>query len=209
MLDFKDKDNKTFSTVSAVCIFLLVVMFGYLLFAPKPAYKRSAAKQGRMEMTLKLSAQTARERKESAEATIKNRTWDGTAEKLTPIALARVNSYVAKAGVHLLAFRPQRSVVGKKLESIPFLVSVEGEYPKVMNFFRTLDKEDPKIALNLIQVSSADNSSDKVTGSAGLVAYVKVLPAVTTPAGGTIATPGAKPTGNQNPSPMAGDKKNG
>lgn len=203
MFDFKDKDSKTYSTISAACVFLLVVMFGYLLFAPKPTYKRSAAKQGRMEMTLKLSAQKAQERKAAAEKTINNRTWEGTAEKLTPIALAQVNTYVAKTGVNLLAFRPQRPVIGKKLESIPYLVSVEGEYPKVMKFFRTLDKDNQKLAVSLIQVSSADNASDRVTGSAGLLAYVKVLPAPSEP-----ETKTATPTANAKPT-LAGEKQNG
>jgi Tfp pilus assembly protein PilO len=215
MLDFKDKENQTYSAISGACLLLLLVMFGYLLFAPKPSYKRSAAKQARQEMSLKLSAQQAHERRDTAAQTISDRTWPGTAEKLTPIALARVNEYVAKAGVHLLAFRPQRSVVGKTLESIPYLVSVEGEYPKVMNFFRILDRSDKKIAVNLIQVSSADNSSDKVTGSAGLVAYVKVLPPVsakaTTPTGaGSTVTPGTSAPGGESKtsSPTPDSNKN-
>jgi hypothetical protein len=84
-----------------------------------------------------------------------------------------------------------------------------------MNFFRILDRSDKKIAVNLIQVSSADNSSDKVTGSAGLVAYVKVLPPVsakaTTPTGaGSTVTPGTSAPGGESKtsSPTPDSNKN-
>jgi len=180
MLNFRDKDSRTANIVSLVAILLLVLMLVYA-FVPKP---KPGTSLGRLNQTVRdtnNSTQEAKVRSDEAKATIEKRSWSEGPEKVAPLALTKVNQYVRETGVRLLAFRPQRSLPGKDLQPVPFLVSVEGTYPKIMAFCQKLDFQEPRLAVNLIQVASADSSSDKVSASIGLTAYAKVPDPPATP----------------------------
>ena len=191
MLNFRDKDSRTANIVSLVAILLLVLMLVYA-FVPKPKPGTSLSRLNQTVRDTNNSTQEAKVRSDEAKATIEKRSWSEGPEKVAPLALTKVNQYVGETGVRLLAFRPQRSLPGKDLQPVPFLVSVEGTYPKIMAFCQKLDFQEPRLAVNLIQVASADSSSDKVSASIGLTAYAKVPDPPATPSPST-SSPSTKP----------------
>jgi len=201
MLNFRDKDTRTANVVSLVAILLLVLMLLYA-FVPKPKPGTSLGRLNQSVRDTNNSTQEAKARSDEAKATIEKRSWSEGPEKVAPLALTKVNQYVSETGVRLLAFRPQRSLAGKDLQPVPFLVSVEGTYPKIMAFCQKLDFQEPKLAVNLVQVASADSASDKVTASIGLTAYAKV------PDPPVAIAPSAKPgTGTTTQTPSTSKPK--
>lgn len=156
--------------ISAIALaFLLIV----LILQPMPKAEGLQSKHRRDMRTAEQATVKARDRIKELDASIATVTWTGAAQQVGPIALSKVTALAKARGVKLNQFRPQRTVTVGDLTQQPFLASVEGPYPAVIAFAKDLETRDTRLAVNLIQVSSADANTDRVLASIGVVAYLR------------------------------------
>lgn len=184
-------DSKKLPLVlSIVALVALVLVGAFVLFVPKPSTAGLARAENRKQMDARIKTKNAEDRIAAAEAIERRFVTKGTDEQIAPLALAQVNLALQGTDLKLVAFRPQRAGSTAGLDQLPYLVTVEGTYPDVLKFAEALERPMTKLALNLFQISSADNASDRVTASLGVIAYGRapVIP-TTTPARGTGSTP--------------------
>jgi hypothetical protein len=97
--------------------------------------------------------------------------WNMAGDQVGPKALERVSKSCALRQIKLSSFRPQRSFSENGLEGLGFIATIEGTYPAVTAFINDMESSDVKLAVNLVQLASADGSTDTVTANIGLVAY--------------------------------------
>jgi hypothetical protein len=158
----------------AVLIISLLVTLGavaYAAVAPKPTTQGMAAKHQRRLLRSEIETKEAKERQAAAQAVVNARAWTVRAEDLTPKVLERVNAVLANRPVRLLTLQPQRPLTVDNLEQTLYTLTLEGPFDSVQAMIRQLDRGEPRLALNLVQFSSADQNTDKVTATLGLVAY--------------------------------------
>jgi Tfp pilus assembly protein PilO len=103
-------------------------------------------------------------------------TWNVKQEEIGPLALAGISKLVRNHGLKLITFRPQKAEQEKDLTRVPFLMALEGPYSDVVAFTRDLEKPQSKLALNMIQLNSADGVTDQVSAAINVVAYTTDLP---------------------------------
>jgi Tfp pilus assembly protein PilO len=151
----------------------LVFFTGSLAFAlmPQPDPNRVNAT---FQKTLKVNEaklQMARTKAAKLQADNISQLWMGDAEAIGARSLDNVSKIAKARGVKLNAFRPQRPVQSAELEHIPFLTIVEGSYPAVVSFLKTLEQPSLKLAVNSVQVTATDGTSDSVSASIVLIAF--------------------------------------
>jgi hypothetical protein len=158
--------------VSVSCLVVLSAL-GIFLLTPRPTTKGMMSKHRRQEVQLLADIDDAKKRATAARKVIDQSVWTGPTDKIAPLALAKINGFVAKHRLNLIRFQPQRTGSVAKLIQSPFVLTVDGNFPSVialLDEFRTVNR---KLAVNLVQISSADQSSSKVTATIGLIAYSK------------------------------------
>ena len=154
-------------------ILAMVTAAGGLLFhlimpIPKPASPQVKANQ---ERKIRATIEDKRDRVTKSKATIEKYVWSAKSDELGAQAMAYINKLAAKESLKVSAFRPQRTQEGMGLTSHPYLVSVEGQYPSVMKFVRTLETKGTKLAVTTVQVASSDGASDQVNATVGVTAF--------------------------------------
>lgn len=150
---------KALFTVSA--LILAVALYAQLL-APKPAVAKNAAKQLQAETNIRLDTRHAQDAEAKDLKALEPYLWSEPTDTISSKTLAAVNRLVEASKLKILAFRPQKESSVGTLNAIPYLVNVEGAFPKVTEFVRALEKDGPKLAVQSVQVNSADPASDKV-----------------------------------------------
>ncbi len=156
-------------------VFALAV--GIQMIGPEPRPKLN--REQRLRQESQFVAETADwKRKESqAERTIEELSWTGGADAAEKGALALVTQISKSKGATLQAFRPQKRLEQGELTRLPFLVTLEGPYTKVLAVLRELETPSSKLAVNLVQIASADGASDVVTATLALFAFASKAPA--------------------------------
>lgn len=119
----------------------------------------------------KIKAKVARAKAATKKAENVSRLWVGDAEAIGARSLDNVSKIAKAHNVKLSAFRPQRAIEAAELEQIPFLTLVEGKYPAVASFVRTLEQPALKLAVGSVQITATDGASDTVSASILLIAY--------------------------------------
>lgn len=156
-------------TMVAAVMLVCVLLFDQLAATPKP---KTSPKKHRDQLAF-AAAEIDRIEERSAEVEEKQAKglWTGNPEKIGAAVLSRINREAGAAKVKLIAFRPQRVEQDADLQHVPFLVLVEGPYPEVLQFVRSLETPEGKIAVHLLQFSSSDGTTDRVNASIGLTAF--------------------------------------
>ena len=167
------REDPTTATMMAVGVLLLIGSALFMLLAPPPSTAGLAVKKRDAEFKVKLETQKAQQALGQSNAFIAMRTWPESEDQISATVLARVSQFARNRGIKLIQLRPQRSDPKAVPPQLPFLVTVEGAYPSVVQFARDLEGSSTKLVVNLVTLSSADASTDKVTGTIGLVAYMK------------------------------------
>lgn len=162
----------------------LAGLLGVILLVKKPDTSEIQAKRDKEIFAIRQKTKDAEEQLSLAQNTIRMQTWTLPEPQVGPTALAQVTALVKQNGLNLISFRPQRRNEDGKFVQLPFLLTIEGSYPKVVNLLKALEKPQTKLAVTLAQVASSDAASDAVTGSIGLVAYLDTK--VDAPAKGTV-----------------------
>lgn len=163
------ENNYTQIAVAGLVICLGALCFD--LFGPKPSASRSGAARKKEEV--KLEADTKRLRKQVSELQIKNdeRLWSEPIDEVGPKAMTLLESFARQNNLKVISFRPQRVEEEAGLERMPYQISLEGSFPKVISFVRSVETPTTKIAVTNVQIASVDGASDTVSATIGLVAY--------------------------------------
>jgi hypothetical protein len=197
-LNFRDREQAVPNAISLASILILVVLLLWMLLGQKPTVKGLATSQRKNEMKAKIATRNAEERAESANKWLTDYAWKGTEQNVTPVALASVNGLLEPTKIKMISFRPQRMAVGGKLSQVPYVLTLEGSFAEVKALIPRLERKENKLAVNLVQIASADSASDKVTATIGLIAYLapeppKLAEPTTVPSGAKKASRTTQP----------------
>jgi Tfp pilus assembly protein PilO len=134
---------------------------------------RTAMKQrDKLEKDIADLEKTIRDQKAKVGAKV----WTLSLQEIGPKALQTVTGFAKEQRLKLTAFRPQKPNDVNGMTQLPFLISIEGSYPSILNFIRQIETSNSKLAPNLVQLSSTDGSSDLVTATIGVMAYTLPAP---------------------------------
>ena len=86
-------------------------------------------------------------------------------------AMSMLEKFARQNNLKIISFRPQRLEEEAGLERMPYQITLEGAFPKVISFVRTVETPATKIAVTNVQIASSDGASDAVTATISLVAY--------------------------------------
>jgi Tfp pilus assembly protein PilO len=185
----RDLGAKILGAISIVALIAGIVF----LCLPKPseaAFLQSKKKQI-SDMEAKAKAATAEQA--SFEQSNKARLWTGSFAEIGPEVLAEVTRLAKSHRLKLATFRPQKPTDMKGLTELPFLMAVEGPFPELAQLLSELEKPENKLAVLMIQLAAGDQTSDTVTASISIAAFVEQQPAPT-----TDSKSGTKAKGGQN-----------
>ncbi len=188
MISFKTRNDAVSGALMIIGLILLFGTAGWIAFVKYP--NEQPIPRG-PESNLKSVQQ-------QIEGTDKNNTaaivatnalvWDGTAEEVTPLAQGKVLKLAMANHLKVTAFRPQKPVDVQGITQIPLNLTVDGTYPDMMKLVKDLESEGTKLAISLVQLNTAETSTDHVAGTIELMAYLKATqPAAAAPKGGTNA----------------------
>jgi Tfp pilus assembly protein PilO len=172
MIVIRYREDPTAAIITASAIVLMVASLAFMFLVEKPTSRAATKKQDDRIFKARLERQTSEQQLALSEAYIGSHTWAGNVEDISPAALAMVTSRANARGLRLLSFRPQRTTDGADVAQLPFQATVEGTYPTVMEFIRDLETEANRLVVSSIMISSTDASSDRVTASIGLSAFI-------------------------------------
>lgn len=151
--------------------FSMAAMLGIWIFdmaAPRPGFLLSGEAQASRENQIRQQAHQLETEAIRAEAMVANRLWAGDAEQIGPQSLAIATRAAQQSGLKLSAFRPQKPLTEGPLQRFPYLVSLEGTYPRVLAFVRYLETNERRLAVNVVQIASSDGASSAVTATVGI-----------------------------------------
>ena len=159
MMNFKDEDERPISFIMAGSILVIICSVIFMILSPKPAPALT----------------------ENQVRTIANRTWTGTPEEVLPIALQKVATMAQAHHLKIVGFHPQTVIVAPSITLIPCVVNVDGSFVNVVAFEKDIEGDSTNLTVNLMQLATADQETNKVTASIGVVAYqpLKEAPSAT------------------------------
>jgi len=163
--------EQKWTIASGLAIGALAIIAAYDLLTPKPEPAVPTTKLGADAGRLTTENLIAKKKLSESEAEVKRLTWSTNADQIGSSALNTVTTLSQSKGLKLLAFRPQRTAEDGGLTRLPYMISLEGPYLGVIGFLRMLETPSNKLAVNLVQVASADPSSDRVSATVGVVAF--------------------------------------
>lgn len=184
MISFRTRNMAVASTLILLAFLMLVGTMAWYLM-PLPSTKSTAAQNADKKKMLGDSINKTEADRAKTEAGIQKLVWLETPDKVAPQAMTKITEMARKRALKLVAFRPSKFVEGQGLIEVPIGVTVDGSFPNTMLFVKDIEASDLKLAVGTVQVASADTSSDRVTGTINLVAYLR---GTTAPA----TTPGDK-----------------
>jgi hypothetical protein len=166
------REDPATSIAMASAVILLAGTLAFMLLAPRP---EGPTKAERIEAENKLRLEIRESEKRRAQATAFNQTntWVGSPDAIAPAVLAKVTQVARARGVRLISLRPQTVNTKTEPPMLPFLAVVEGPYTAAMQFARDMETPGNRLAVSLVQVTSADAASDKVTASVGMAAFMQ------------------------------------
>lgn len=182
MINFRDRSEFFPSLVSLAAILVLAGSVIVELLPAKTPDDLNPAKVRNARFKIQIATKEAQERKTEGQAVVDRYTWAGPVQDIGTESLRRVNALSRKHNVKLTAFRPQpRQGQVDDLVTLNYTLNIEGTCPDVLAFERELESPDTKLAVNLVQFSSSDVNTNKVTANIGIVAYLN-------PGGGVLDT---------------------
>lgn len=153
-----------------ICLLAMAAFAAYDLLVPKPSSAVKRASRHKMEIEVMQETGKLKTREAESVAIIEQNTWVEEANLIGPQVLDQVASTAKAQDVQMSAFRPQRSSTDGKVERIPFLITLQGSFPKIVAFVRNIEAAGNRIGVTTVQCASADGKSDAVTATVGLIA---------------------------------------
>jgi Tfp pilus assembly protein PilO len=157
---------------------------------PLPSLASQIQKLQKDAANAQFAGKKAREASEAANKDALAQTW-GPDEEIGPNIYASMDKLAAGLKVKLVGFRPQRTIDAGDVTQLPFVVNANGSYNNVVEFVRDLETPPTKVAIELLQLGSSEESSDQVVATIGVEAYVlNTSTAAPSPTAGSDKTSG-------------------
>lgn len=172
MISLRTKNDQLAAVLGILAVAILLGALGCVLFLKMPTAAEVGQGRIRSEHQLADAAKSSRKKAAELEAKIKPLVWSGAPEQVGPEALAQVTGLAKANHLKLVAFRPQKPLSVGPLTQTPFTISIDGSFLDSMKFIQQLETDRTRLAVGLIQLSSADAWSDHVSGTVSVVAYV-------------------------------------
>ncbi len=187
LFNFKNSQEAGPSAVMLAAVVILAGSLAYMLLVREPTVAGLVKAKQRNRVQLLDQIKDSQASGEQARAKVAARLWQGDPDTITATVLAQLTKEALDRELKLSAFRPQRLVGLPELTELPFSVQISGSYPAVHAFAAALDKPSSKLALRSFQLASSDASSDAVTATLALCAYIpgQLVSPKTTTKGGT------------------------
>lgn len=190
MISFRTQNDKIASTIAILAMLVLAGTLAVMLIVPKPKAAASQRVFDKNKLDIQIDTKKAEEAAAASKAAIDPLLWTGSPAEIAPRALSTVTALSATHKLKLVAFRPQRSNDADTVTVLPFSIALEGSFPDVAQMVTDLETPDTKLAVNQIQIASADGDTDKITATIGVVAYMPLKKAPTpAPTPTTTAAP--------------------
>ncbi len=159
-------------TALAILSILAAIVLGALqVLRPIETPGAIASRQSKAMQDVKNEATEAQTEATKLKAKIASLTWAGAADTVVPSAIAIVKQRADARQLTLRGFRPLTAKELEGLEMMPYTISLEGRYPNILQFAKDLETNGGKLAVNLVQIASADEATDQVSATIGIVAY--------------------------------------
>lgn len=172
MISFRTKDDQIAAGLFILGLILLAASLIWMLI-PVPSVAGIANGKGRSKIQIESDIKAQKQKNAALEAQIEPVLWVGMPEDVAPKALASITA-LAKARKIDVSFRPQKTVDIGGLTQIPFSVSVSGSFANAVQLLKDLQNPKHRLAVSLVQLTSADSASDSVTGTINVVAYLQI-----------------------------------
>lgn len=155
-------------TISIVLIFATVFVGFYW-----PGNGRAKVKHERSDVD-RLADAVTRERDATARTMkgLKPRMWAMAPEALASTVLDQMTALTQKNHLQLTEFRTEKLLEVALLKEETFSSVVEGRFVDVMTLLKSLEAPDSKLVVNVLQFSSSDNHSDRITANLSLAGFM-------------------------------------
>jgi Tfp pilus assembly protein PilO len=164
-------NEKSWNTVALTAIVVMALtVVAYWLF-PVPALKKVTQTRRNQETDLYKDIEKIQSDIKVTRIRNQQRLWSQPADQVAAAAMAKVTQFAQAQSLKVLAFRPQRVQEFPGVTVLPYQVSMEGYFPKVMAFVRSMETSTVKLPVVNVQIAAADGASDKVTATIGIVAF--------------------------------------
>lgn len=205
-ISFKRPEDVLPSAMILAAIAILVIALAVVLFAKVPSaqsVRRShhMALRNLNDQIHKLDKTAVDAQKEATD-----RLWTGNPETISTSILGSLTQQAAKLSLQVGSFRPQRTVLLDGMTELPFSVQITGPYKDVRTVLASFDTPSSKVAIESTQIeSSVQSSTNDITATVTLEAYMPTQTVVVTPA--QTSTAGSKskrlPPGVKTPRPVS------
>ncbi len=153
--------------VSALVVIAAAVAFMLLVQSPQARVKAKKAERIKLDKEAKgLFVEVTSLKKAN-----QPRLWQTSSEAIGPTAMGKMSALARNLGLTMLSFRPQKPEESGDLTKYRYVLSLEGSFPRMIEFARKAETLGNKIAVDRIQLASKDGATDNVSATIGVVAY--------------------------------------
>jgi len=177
--------DKTWNMLGLLALVCLGSIAAADLIIPKPRNPLSSHQKNQDVKDLNRAAKVLENQVKTSKSEVARYVWSENMDRITSKSLDTVTALTQANKVQLLGFRPpQKTTIEDGLVHIPYLILLSGSFLSVENFVESLEAPKNKLAVEMVQFSSADSSSDQVSATVGVIAYT--LPNQEAPSGSKI-----------------------
>jgi Tfp pilus assembly protein PilO len=199
-LNITPENQKMLSTGALVLAVLTLIAALGLALWPIPNTTAQIKTLDNKAFTAELQGKKAMASSEAQHQAALKQSWSGTGNEIGPTAYSNINAIANGLNVKIVNFREQRTTDAGDVTQMPFVVNAQGRYEDVVAFVHKIETTPSKLAVELFQLGATDESTDQVTATIGLEAYIlndDTAPEPTNP--GSKPKTGAKPVENASP----------
>lgn len=159
-----------------VSVGIVVATFWYGFLRPAEVRKTDPGELGRVRMLVK----TAKARTEALDRKVQAQVFDADLQTLAGIALETVNGLAIKSHLQLASFRSEKPTTVAGLNQAPYVAVVEGSFLDLQTLLSRLESPGSKLGVQMLQITTSDESPGKVSATLGLVAHTRAIESTVT-----------------------------
>ena len=172
MISFRRREDIAPSALILLSIILLTGTLLYMLLVPPPSVAGQVAAREQAMQQLQRETADAKRQARQAQAALGSRLWHGDSDTISAAVLALLTEQTRQHALKLGAFRPQRPQALSGVTDLPISVQITGPYPRVQAVMAALDAPNTSVALRSAEIAASDETSDAVTATLGVSAYI-------------------------------------
>ena len=169
------KAGNNVETWTAVCGVALVALVGAVLFqylAPVTDIRKQWRKLDGQRKALEVRVRASSKILNQGKNRLALHTWDMPADKVAPRVLTDLTEKAKASGVKLNNFRPGKVITTGSLPAVLFDVNAVGTYNQIVDFVRKTEEPSTLLAVNSIQVTNSDGTTDSVNATVSFVGLI-------------------------------------